>query len=82
MSILVDGSTKVICQGITGSYGAVHTRGCLEYGTQVVGGVTPGKGGMVDDNGLPIFNTVAEAMAVIESCGVEVCTPRNSASPK
>jgi succinyl-CoA synthetase alpha subunit len=62
MSILVDGSTRVICQGITGSYGAVHTKGCLDYGTQVVGGVTPGKGGQRDDNGLPIFNTVAEAV--------------------
>lgn len=62
MSILVDGSTKVICQGITGAAGAFHTKGCLEYGTQMVGGVTPGKGGQKDDNGLPIFNTVADAV--------------------
>ena len=62
MSILVNGSTKVICQGITGSAGAFHTKGCLDYGTQMVGGVTPGKGGRSDDNGLPIFNTVAEAV--------------------
>ncbi|MDG2292195.1 MAG: succinate--CoA ligase subunit alpha [Phycisphaerales bacterium] len=62
MAILVDGSTKVICQGITGSSGAFHTKGCLDYGTQIVGGVTPGKGGQQDANGLPIFNTVAEAM--------------------
>ena len=62
MAILVDGSTKVICQGITGSSGAFHTKGCLDYGTQIVGGVTPGKGGQKDSNGLPIFNTVAEAM--------------------
>jgi succinyl-CoA synthetase alpha subunit len=62
MAILVDGSTKVICQGITGSSGAFHTKGCLDYGTQLVGGVTPGKGGQQDANGLPIFNTVAEAM--------------------
>lgn len=62
MSILVNGSTKVICQGITGEAGAFHTRGCLEYGTQMVGGVTPGKGGQKDDNGLPIFNTVADAV--------------------
>ncbi len=62
MSILVNGNSKVICQGITGSFGAFHTKGCLEYGTQMVGGVTPGKGGRSDDNGLPIFDTVAEAV--------------------
>ncbi len=62
MAILVDAHTRVICQGITGSFGALHTRGCLHYGTQVVGGVTPGKGGQRDDNGLPIFNTVREAV--------------------
>jgi len=62
MSILIDASTKVICQGITGSYGALHTKGCFEYGTQMVGGVTPGKGGQTDPNGLPIFNTVADAV--------------------
>lgn len=62
MSILVDKNTKLICQGITGSAGAFHTKGCLDYGTQVVGGVTPGKGGQKDDNGLPIFNTCVEAV--------------------
>jgi succinyl-CoA synthetase alpha subunit len=62
MSILVDKQTKVICQGITGSAGAFHTRGCLEYGTKMVGGVTPGKGGTKDANGLPIFDTVAAAV--------------------
>jgi succinyl-CoA synthetase alpha subunit len=62
MSILINGSTKVICQGITGSAGAFHTKGCLEYGTQMVGGVTPKKGGQKDANGLPVFNTVAEAV--------------------
>jgi succinyl-CoA synthetase alpha subunit len=62
MSILVNNTTKVICQGITGSSGAFHTKGCLEYGTNMVGGVTPNKGGKVDANGLPIFNTVAEAV--------------------
>ena len=45
MSILVNKDTQVICQGITGSAGAFHTKGCLEYGTKMVGGVTPGKGG-------------------------------------
>src|SRR5580765_2537874 len=62
MSILVDGNTKVICQGITGSAGAFHTKGCLEYGTKMVGGVTPGKGGTKDANGLPIFDTVQHAV--------------------
>ncbi len=63
MSILVNNSTKLICQGITGSSGAFHTKGCLEYGTNVVGGVTPSKGGQKDANNLPIFNTVKEAVA-------------------
>ena len=62
MSILVNADTRVICQGITGSAGAFHTKGCLDYGTKMVGGVTPGKGGSKDDNGLPIFNTVREAV--------------------
>src|SRR3954451_18423982 len=62
MSILVDGNTKVICQGITGSAGAFHTKGCLEYGTKLVGGVTPGKGGTKDANGLPVFDTVEKAV--------------------
>ncbi|MDP6602066.1 MAG: succinate--CoA ligase subunit alpha [Phycisphaerales bacterium] len=62
MSILVNGSTRVICQGITGSAGAFHTKGCLDYGTRMVGGVTPGKGGQQDANGLPVFNTVQGAV--------------------
>ncbi len=62
MSILVNSNTKVICQGITGSAGAFHTKQCLEYGTKMVGGVTPGKGGTKDANGLPIFDTVAQAV--------------------
>jgi len=62
MSILVSAETKVICQGITGAAGATHTKGCLAYGTKMVGGVTPGKGGTKDPNGLPIFNTVHQAV--------------------
>ncbi|MFN9541052.1 MAG: succinate--CoA ligase subunit alpha [Planctomycetota bacterium] len=62
MSILVNNETKVICQGITGSVGAFHTRGCKEYGTKMVGGVTPGKGGQTAE-GLPVFDTVEEARA-------------------
>jgi succinyl-CoA synthetase alpha subunit len=62
MSILVNSETRVICQGITGSVGAFHTRGCMEYGTKMVGGVTPGKGGQTAE-GLPVFDTVEEARA-------------------
>ncbi|MFM9997200.1 MAG: succinate--CoA ligase subunit alpha [Phycisphaerales bacterium] len=62
MAILVNADTRVICQGITGAFGAQHTRGCLHYGTKLVGGVTPGKGGAKDANGLPIFDTVQAAV--------------------
>jgi len=61
MSILVDRATRVIVQGITGATGQFHARACREYGTQVVGGVTPGKGGS-DFEGIPIFDTVEEAV--------------------
>ena len=61
MSILINKDTRVICQGITGKVGEFHTRGCLEYGTQMVGGVTPKKGGQ-EVAGLPVFDTVAEAV--------------------
>jgi succinyl-CoA synthetase alpha subunit len=60
MSILVDESTKVICQGFTGSQGTFHSEQAIAYGTKMVGGVTPGKGGETHI-GLPVFNTVAEA---------------------
>ena len=60
MSILIDKNTKVICQGITGSQGTFHTEQAIAYGTQMVGGVTPGKGGLTHV-GLPVFDTVAEA---------------------
>jgi succinyl-CoA synthetase alpha subunit len=62
MSILINGGTRVLCQGITGSAGAQHTRGCLHYGTKMVGGITPGKGGTKDENGLPIWDTVDQAV--------------------
>lgn len=61
MSILINRDTKVICQGITGKAGAFHTRGCLAYGTKMVAGVTPGKGGQMAE-GLPVFDTVHEAV--------------------
>lgn len=62
MAILVTPQTKVLIQGITGSYGARHARLSLDYGTQVVAGVTPGKGGQTFEKKVPIFDTVAEAV--------------------
>ena len=61
MSILVDKNTRLVVQGITGSAGAFHTRQCMEYGTNVVAGVTPGKGGQIFDKKVPVFDTVWEA---------------------
>lgn len=61
MSILVDESTRLLVQGITGSEGSFHTRRCIEYGTNVVAGVTPGKGGSSFD-GVPVFNSVEQAV--------------------
>jgi succinyl-CoA synthetase alpha subunit len=75
MSILVNAATKVICQGITGAAGAFHTRGCLEYGTKMVGGVTPGKGGTKDANGLPIFDTVSAAVAATGASATMIFVP-------
>jgi len=61
MSILIDKNTKLLIQGITGSQGMLHTKGCIDYGTNVVAGVTPGKGGQ-NFEGVPIFNSVIEAV--------------------
>jgi succinyl-CoA synthetase alpha subunit len=61
MSILINKSTRVICQGITGSAGEFHTKNCIEYGTNVVAGVTPGKGGQTA-LGVPVYDTVMEAV--------------------
>jgi len=63
MAILVNNETRVITQGITGKAGAFHTKNCIAYGSNVVGGVVPGKGGQTfEDTGIPIYNTVAEAV--------------------
>lgn len=61
MTVLVNSETRVLVQGITGSQGQLHTRGCKDYGTNIVSGVTPGKGGQ-DFEGVPIFNTVKQAV--------------------
>jgi succinyl-CoA synthetase alpha subunit len=61
MSILVNRGTRLVVQGITGTSGAFHARGCMEYGTDVVAGVTPGKGGQKFDNKVPVYDTVHEA---------------------
>ncbi|MCY3730964.1 MAG: succinate--CoA ligase subunit alpha [Rhodospirillaceae bacterium] len=66
MSVLVDARTRVICQGITGRQGSFHSQECLDYGTRIVGGVTPGRGG-VEHLGLPVFDTVREAVARTEA---------------
>lgn len=67
MSILVDKNTRVLCQGLTGSQGSFHSEKCIEYGTQLVGGVTPGRGGE-EHLGVPIFNTCHEA---VDATGAE-----------
>ena len=61
MSILVNSGSKIICQGITGNQGSFHTEQCIEYGTKVVGGVTPGRGGS-EHLGVPVYNTMRDAV--------------------
>ena len=74
MSILIDKGTRVICQGFTGSQGTFHSEQALAYGTRMVGGVTPGKGGQTH-LGLPVFNTVAEAVAATEADASVIYVP-------
>ena len=73
MAILVDENTRVICQGLTGSQGTFHSEQAIAYGTKMVGGVTPGKGGQVHLD-LPIFNSVHEARHVTEANGAFILT--------
>ncbi len=74
MSILINKHSRVICQGITGRVGQFHTKGCKEYGTQMVGGVTPGKRGETVE-GLPVFDTVEEAVAETEADATMIFVP-------
>jgi succinyl-CoA synthetase alpha subunit len=74
MSILVDETTRVICQGLTGSQGTFHSEQAIAYGTKMVGGVTPGKGGETHI-GLPVFNTVAEAKAKTGATATAIYVP-------
>ncbi|UVK77067.1 MAG: succinyl-CoA synthetase subunit alpha [Sodalis sp. Fle] len=74
MSILIDKNTKVICQGFTGNQGSFHSKQALAYGTQMVGGVTPGKGGS-EHLGLPVFNTVREAVAKTSATASVIYVP-------
>ena len=74
MSILIDKNTKVICQGFTGSHGTFHSEQAIKYGTQLVGGVTPKKGGQ-KHLGLPVFNTVAEAKDKTKATATMIYVP-------
>ncbi len=75
MTILVNADTKLIVQGITGKHGSFHTAQAIAYGTNVVGGVTPGRGGEQSDHGLPIFNTVREAVAATDANATAIFVP-------
>ena len=74
MSILIDKNTRVICQGFTGSQGTLHSEQALAYGTQLVGGVTPGKGG-TEHLGLPVFDTVRQAVAATAATASVIYVP-------
>lgn len=74
MSILIDADTRVICQGFTGKQATFHSRQCLEYGTRLVGGVTPGRGGQTHLD-LPVFNTVRQAVDATEATASMIYVP-------
>ena len=81
MSIFINRSTRLVVQGITGRDGSFHTRQMMEYGTQVVAGVTPGKGGQVFEGKVPVFNTVADAVRETEAdCAVIYVPPGGAAA--
>ena len=80
MSIFIDNDTTLIVQGITGRDGSFHTKQMMEYGTKVVGGVTPGKGGQKFEEKVPIFNTVADAVAATNANTSVIYVPPNYAA--
>ena len=80
MSVFIDKATRLLVQGITGRDGSFHTRQMIEYGTQVVAGVTPGKGGQKFDDAVPIFNTVAQAVEATGANATVIYVPPNFAA--
>ena len=80
MSVFVNGNTRLLVQGITGREGSFHARQMLEYGTNVVAGVTPGKGGQQFEGKVPVFNTVAKAVEVTEANTAVIYVPPMAAS--
>ena len=80
MSIFADGGTRLLVQGITGREGSFHTRQMLEYGTNVVGGVTPGKGGQTFEGKVPVFNTVADAVRATDANASVIYVPPMAAA--
>ncbi len=75
MSVLVNNDTRLLVQGITGNSGATHTRGCLDYGTNVVAGVTPGRGGQKFDDKVPVYDTVVEAREATDCNATMIFVP-------
>ena len=75
MAIWVNENTRLICQGITGSTGSFHCKQMMEYGTNLVGGVTPGKGGLMFEDKVPVFNTVAEAVEKVQANASVIYVP-------
>lgn len=79
MAILLHKETKIICQGITGKSGGFHTKECLAYGSRVVGGVTPGKGGQITQ-GLPVFDSVYDAKSATGCTATMIFVPAHAAA--
>ena len=83
MAVLIDENTRVVVQGITGREGSFHARACKAYGTNVVAGVTPGKGGQLFDDAIPVFDSVEEAVEqtgrqpVADLCSPSLCSRRH-----